>query len=581
MDLAIRDALIVDGSGAPGFRGDVGVEGGRIVAVGKVEGRAKTEIDAAGAVVAPGFIDVHTHYDAQALWDPMLSPSVYHGVTTALAGNCGFTLAPLSGKPADTAYLLGMLSRVEAMPLSSLQAGVKADWRSFGEYLATLDGQVAINVAFMVGHSTIRRHVMGERAVGHEATPEEIQAMCALLRKSLAEGGVGFSTTISKTHTDHNNAAVPSRWATEEELLTLCRVVSEFPGTWLEMVIGVEPFSEEKCALATKMSLAAGRALNWNPFKVDSRDRAHFDNQLWIADYAAERGGKIWPLAPAMPVGTQVNFRTGSLLDKLEGWGEFFILSDEEKLERLADPEVRRQMEADAARTTNPTMAGRNKDFHDYRIASVSSEANRPWVGKTVGEYAEAKGLSPCQGLLQLALEEKLSASFAFPPKANDEETWRMRRSVWLDDRCLMGGSDAGAHLDMIDTFALTTQLLGEGVRRRGLLPLETAVRLITRDLADAFGLVGRGRLEVGAAADLVVFDPETVDCGPIALRDDLPNDQLRLYADASGIQWVIVNGEPVAKDGQPTGHLTGKVLRSGVDTHTVALQGAREPVAT
>jgi N-acyl-D-aspartate/D-glutamate deacylase len=196
-DLKIINAAIVDGSGAPRFKGEIGVKDGRIVAVGKADGVAGEVIDANGAVVSPGFIDCHTHYDAQVFWDPMISPSVYHGVTTVLSGNCGFTLAPLSGRKADTEYLLAMLAQVEGMPLKSLEAAITPTWRTFGEYLDRIDDGLAVNMAFLVGHSALRRHVMGERAVGHEATPEDIKAMAALLRQSLTEGGAGFSTTKS------------------------------------------------------------------------------------------------------------------------------------------------------------------------------------------------------------------------------------------------------------------------------------------------------------------------------------------------------------------------------------------------
>jgi N-acyl-D-aspartate/D-glutamate deacylase len=213
MDTVIRNGLLVDGTGSPRYPGDIGIENGRIVAVGQLAERGAVEIDAGGAVVAPGFIDIHTHYDAQAFWDPMLSPSVYHGVTTVLAGNCGFTLAPLSGDPADADYLLRMLSRVEGMPLSTLREAVKPSWRSFGEYLAKIDGTLAINASFMVGHSALRRAVMGERSVTDKATPVEVELMSALLRRSLAEGGVGFSTTIANTHSDYEGRPVPSRVA--------------------------------------------------------------------------------------------------------------------------------------------------------------------------------------------------------------------------------------------------------------------------------------------------------------------------------------------------------------------------------
>lgn len=230
-DLKITGGRIIDGTGAPAFAGDVAVKDGLIVALGTIAGDASETIDAAGAIVAPGFIDCHTHYDAQAFWDPMLSPSVYHGVTTVLAGNCGFTLAPLSGLQDDADYLLAMLSRVEGMPLASLEAAIKPSWTSFGGYLDTIDGKLAINTAFLVGHSALRRTVMGERAVGHEASDEELELMKALLRKSLEEGGCGFSTTASITHSDHNGDPVPSRWASDEETVALAEVVRDFPGT--------------------------------------------------------------------------------------------------------------------------------------------------------------------------------------------------------------------------------------------------------------------------------------------------------------------------------------------------------------
>ncbi len=318
LDLAIRNASIIDGTGSARFKGDVGIRDGKIAAVGKVEGHAKQEIDAAGAVVSPGFIDCHTHYDAQVMWDEMLSPSVYHGVTTVIAGNCGFTLAPLSGRAADSEYLLAMLSRVEGMPLSSLQAGVKPTWQSFGEYLDRIDGKVAINTAFMVGHSALRRYVMGDRAVGNQATPDEIQAMVSLLRKSLEEGGVGFSTTIAISHSDHNGDPVPSRWASDEEILALAATVRDFPGTWLELVpyLGGE-FGERQYKLLTAMSVAAQRPINWNTLAVNSARKGHMEKQLLMSDYGAERGANIYALVPANPPKVILNFRSGMTLDLL------------------------------------------------------------------------------------------------------------------------------------------------------------------------------------------------------------------------------------------------------------------------
>ena len=377
MDTAIRNGMVIDGTGGARYAGDIGIHDGRIVAVGKLSAPAAVDIDAAGMIVAPGFIDIHTHCDAQAFWDPLLSPSAFHGVTTVLAGNCGFTLAPLSGDPEDADQLLRMLSRVEGMPLATLRAAVRPDWRSFGEYLDKLDGTLAIHTAFMVGHSALRRAIMGQRAVTDLATPAEIEPMCALLRRSLAEGGVGFSTTIAATHSDYEGQPVPSRVASREEMVTLAGGAGEFPGTWLEMVFGVQVMQEEHYALAADMARAA---------------------------------------------------------------------------------------------------------------------------------------------------------------ESNDDRSWQIRR---------------------------------------GLLPLEKAVHRITGLPAERFGLTGRGVLAPGAVADIVVFNPDTVDCGPIAMRHDLPGGEKRLYADAIGIAQVMVGGAVVAQDNRAKGVMAGRVLRSGRDTHTVGVPQA------
>ena len=414
---------------------------------------------------------------------------------------------------------------------------------------------------------------MGERAVGHEATPDEIQAMCELLRRSLAEGGTGFSSTMGRAHFDQFGQPVPSRWSTREEMLALASVVSEFPGTWAEMILGGNGvFTEEQYELATQVSVAAQRPLNWNLLLVNSGDRAAIERQLQVSDYAAERGGKVYGLVAATPMKLIVNFRSGQVLDMIEGWREFLGLPDDEKLQALADPQVRARLQDAAAKSTNSLMGGALLRFGEYTIEVVRSEKNARWIGKLASEHAASLGVEPLEGLLLLALDEGLELSVSLPVAGSGDDAWAVRAEAWQDDRCVIGGSDAGAHLDMSNTFALSTQLLGEGVRERKLLSLEDAVRRITSLPAERFGLKDRGRLAVGAVADVVVFDPDTVGCGPITLRNDLPQDQPRLYADAIGVHHVIVNGVPVARDNQPTGRLGGKVLRSGRDTVTVPI---------
>jgi N-acyl-D-aspartate/D-glutamate deacylase len=569
MDTVIRNGLVIDGSGSAKVRADVGIEGDRIVAVGRITERGKIELDASGAVVCPGFIDVHTHFDAQVLWDPMLSPSVYHGVTTVLSGNCGFTLAPLSGKTEDADYLVRMLSRVEGMPLATLQAAVKPTWRTFGEYLDRLDGRLAINTAFLVGHSALRRTAMGERALTDKATSADIERMVTLLRQSLADGGVGFSTTIAQTHSDNEGRPVPSRVADREEIVTLASVVGDFPGTWLEIVFGVVVMQEEHYALAADMSVRGRRPLNWNAVQIDSSRPDLVDNKVRASDYVRERGGTLFGLIPAAPMTTLLNFVNCFVIDTLPGWSALVPLSLAERRKALADPTFRAMLKDGAARAAHLPET-RMRNWPAVVLEALGLPQNARWNGRPLGEYAAAIGKDPLDALFDLAVEENLGVSFSRAAESTDEASWQIRAALWRDPRLLIGGSDAGAHLDMLDSFAFSTQLLGEAVRRRGLLTLEDAVHRITGLPAKRFGLTGRGRIGPGAAADIVILDPERVDRGPVSMRQDLPGGEKRLYADAVGVRQVMVGGVVVAEDNRPTGRLGGRVLRSGRDTHTV-----------
>jgi N-acyl-D-aspartate/D-glutamate deacylase len=577
LDLVLRNARIVDGRGATAFDGDIGIADGRIVSVGTVADTARREIDCDGAVAAPGFIDVHTHYDAQVFWDRNLTPSVNHGVTTVLAGNCGFTLAPLSGKAEDSDYLVRMLSRVEGMPLETLRAALRPDWTSFGEYLDRLDGKLAINTAFLVGHSALRRTVMGERAVGHEATPSEIDAICDLLGRSLAEGGAGFSTSVSFTHTDFEGEPVPSRSASREELLRLAEVVAHHPGTWIEFAPNLAASAQETYELGTLLSLKSQRPVNWNLIVVDSKRPAAREAQLKAGDFARERGGIVYGLTPSIPPKVVLNFVTGFVLDFIPGWSEVILLPRDEKLRALADPQVRSRLREGVAKTAGMPVEHMFADFGALTIETIGDRTKRQWIGRTLGEYAATLAADPLETLFDLAVENELDFSFSPPSGGDDTESWKLRAETWRDDCVLIGASDAGAHLDMINTFAFSTQLLAEGVRKHKLLPLEEAVHRITHLLAQRFGIKDRGLLAPGMAADVVVFDPDTVDCGPCEMRNDLPENGLRLTADAIGVHHVVVNGTPVIVDGSFTGDKGGRVLRSGIDTETIALP---QPIA-
>jgi len=568
-DLAIRGAMVIDGTGTPAIRADIGVKNGRIVQIGDAVAPAASEIDASGLTVAPGFIDVHTHYDAQVFWDPYLSPSSNHGVTSVFGGNCGFSIAPLSGRADDAAYLMRMLSRVEGMPLESLEAGVPWSWTSFDDYLGKIDGQLGINAGFLVGHSALRRAVMGDRAIGDKAAEDEIAAMCQLLAISLRAGGLGFSTTLSRTHNDAEGAPVPSRYATDQELFALAAVVREHEGTWLEMVSDTgTQFSPDNLERMAQMSLIANRALNWNVLSPDSRYRQIYDNQLAASDYAAERGARVIALAAPQPISLVLTFESGMVIDAINGWAEVMGLPIPERTRQLSDPAERAKLNqlARASQGSITELA----DWSGWTIVETFNEENKALEGLTIGNLASRLNKAPLDTMLDLVIAEDLKTRLMPPRSGTDHESWQMRGQAWRDDRAIIGASDAGAHLDMIDTFAFSTQVLSLGVRERGLLGLEEAVHRMTDLPARTFGLRERGRLAPGYFADIVVFDPQTIACGPIHSRNDLPAGAGRLFCDAIGVEHVFVNGQQIVDHGKHTQALPGRVLRSGRDTETV-----------
>ena len=565
LDLAIRGGTLIDGTGAPGRRADVGVRDGRIAAIGKLAESAARSVDADGRVVCPGFVDLHTHYDAQVFWDPTLSPSPLHGVTTAIGGNCGFSIAPLRPEAAD--YLMRMLARVEGMPLESLAQGVPWDWRSFGEYLDRLEGRLAIHAGFLVGHSPLRRIAMGERAVGEVASPAELDAMKQLLAQSLAEGGLGFSSSWAATHNDGDGRPVPSRAASRDELVALAGVLRDAPGTSLEFIPGVGRFSDEQVEVMADMSVAARRPLNWNMLVAVSFAPEAYKEQLAASDRAAARGGRVIALTVPQPITLRLNFVTAFVLDSLPGWAEVVTLPLAERKRALADPSVRARLDEGAR---NAGAMGFVARWEHYVVEETWAASNERWRGRTIGDVAKALGVAPLDALLDVALADELQTVFRPALGGDDDATWQLRARVWQDPRVMIGASDAGAHLDMIDSFTLSTSLLGSAVRERGLIALEDAIHQITDRPARLYGLTDRGRIAEGWHADLVVLDPATVAPGPIHTRRDLPGGAARLFAEATGIERVLVGGEEVVRDGRLTDARPGTVLRSGRDTATI-----------
>jgi len=569
LDLIIRNGRIIDGTGSAGFAGDIGIRDGRIAAIGRVDEPAKQTLDATGRVVSPGFVDVHTHYDAQVFWDGTLSPSCYHGVTTIFGGHCGFSIAPLSKEAAP--YLLNMLSRVEGMPANSLAEGVPWDWETFGEYLGKLDGKLGVNAGFMAGHSAIRRVVMGERAVGQKATPAELERMKALLAQSLAQGAMGFSSTVSPTHNDADGNPVPSRHASREELIELARVCRDYEGTSLEFLPAVGRFSQEIKQLMSDLSTAAQRTLNWNA--LNAGDPETMANQLSATDLARSNGGDVRALTIPQPITLRINLFAGFVFDALTGWDGLFQLSIDDRIKALSDPEKRRSLDQ-SARASGPLRG--LADWASLTVHSAFKSENKHYEGRKIGDIASEQGKTAFDTMLDLAISEGLRTSFMPPAIGGETALWKVRGQLWADERTVIGASDAGAHLDMIDTFAFSTQVLGNGVREHRVIGLEQAIHQLTQVPAELFGLRERGLLRTGWHADIVVFDPQTVGSGPVHMRPDLPCNEPRIYADAYGIDHVFVNGVQIIRDGQHTQARPGTALRSGKDTYTPVMLTGR-----
>ncbi len=570
MTVAIRGGTVVDGTGASPVRADVVIEGERITSIGPGADTAgaDTVIDASGMLVTPGFVDLHTHYDAQLFWDANASPSPLHGVTTVLGGNCGFSLAPMAPEHVD--YISRMMARVEGMPLGALRAGLPWDWGSFGEWLGRLDGRIAVNAGFLVGHSTLRRLVMGERAVGGSATASDTDAMEAALHAALSEGALGFSTSQVHTHNDGDGQPVPSRAAGREELERLAAAVRQHEGTTVELIVPgcLNGFTEDEVDFLATMSLLADRPVNWNVLGVSAMNPEGARSQLDAGTVAASRGATVLALTLPHTMQLRLSFEHGAILDGLPGWREVFALPVPERITALSDPETRRRLDA-GAQSDEAGILRHLAVWDRLIIEETFAPENAGLEGRSIGAVAGECGRTPFDALLDIVVADGLRTGLR-PPIGESEEDWVLRAQTWQDPRAIVGGSDAGAHLDTMCGAIYSTSMLGDGVRARGLLSWERAVQLLTDVPARLYGLRDRGRLVAGGFADVVVLDPRTIGHGAVRTRDDLPGGASRLYAEAMGIGHVLVNGTEIVRDGEFTGAVPGRVLRSGHDTDTV-----------
>ena len=571
LDIVIRGGSVVDGTGGPAVRADVGIRDGRVVDVGDVGKSGARVIDAAGRVVCPGFVDVHTHYDGQVLWDATLSPSPLHGVTTVVAGNCGLSLAPVREEDED--FLVRMFSRVEAIPLPSLQQGISFRWRSFGEFLDVVAGVApVVNVGFLAGHSALRRLVMGARASSDTASPAELSSMCAALDAALAAGALGFSSSTATTQKDGDGVPTPPNFAAPLELVRLASVCRAHPGTSLEFIPAgaARGFDREELSLMARMSLAANAPLNWNtvllnyPAIPDIHER-----QLASFDAGASAGGCVVPMIVPHNFRVRTDFLDSDVgFRPIAAFDEVFASDVDGRVRALSDPDVRSRLAKAMADLPSGSAAMFRDALPDLIVSDTGAPGLAALVGRRVADIARERSTSVIEAIFDLAVEARLDIGFVrhtFP--IDDPSRRAVRRQVLRDPRLVLGASDGGAHVRGVVNVEYTTASFRELVRDEPVFTLEELVQELTSVPARLYGLTGRGTLQPGAWADVVIFDPSAVASSPVSLARDLPGGAARLFSSGVGIDHVLVNGTVIVSGGAFTGDAPGRVLRSGRDT--------------
>jgi N-acyl-D-amino-acid deacylase len=555
-ELLIKNGLLVDGSGLPGYYGDIGIADGKIIATGRVEGTAQEEIDARGLVVAPGFIDVHTHYDAQLFWDPWATPSCWHGFTSVFMTNCGFGLAPC--KPQDREYITRMLVKVEAMPMASLQAGVPWNWESYSEYLNALDRRLGVNVMALAPHSTIRYHVMGEDARKRPATTEEIATMQTVVADCVKAGAFGFSSSYGPVHFDGDGLPVPSRFAVQDETVALARTLKDFHrGTVCVIPPGIPKIGPTDMEYLARLSRESGRPVVWNLLSQTWEAPDHWRQVLDWTAAAFREGARVHPLALCERFDLTFTLR-GAVFEDMPAWKSAITGSRAQKIANLSNPQVRAAMQADL---DDPTPKVFSKRMQDVFVSAVRLDEHRPLVGKQLVQIGQEQGKTPLEAMLDLAIAENLDTQFLIRGFQNGDE--EAVRGLTTSPYVLTGGSDGGAHVAFLCQVTYSSFLLSHWVREKKALTLEQAVRKLTFDPAVLLGIPNRGLLKQGFAADLTIFDPDKVQAKEKEFVNDLPGGASRLVARADGYRYTVVNGQVIQRDGELTGACPGRVLRS------------------
>jgi len=559
-DVLIKGGRIYDGSGLPSYLGDVAVQDGRIVETGRINGSAKRVIQAAGLAVSPGFIDFHTHLDAQLLWDPLATSSCFHGVTTVIPGNCALALAPC--KQQDREKILRTFERVEAISLPALKAGVEWSWTTFPEYLNRLRGNLGVNVAALMGHCALRQFVMGEAATERAATPAEIHQMKEILKAGVRAGAIGFSTNQNPVHMFADGTPIPSRLATDEEIIELACALGEINRGAVQISrgsLGVSVPMRETVQLFERIAGQSGRPVIWQSIAHRWDRPNEWRDLLDLAKESLDRGVQSYPLCNARLFNNRLTLKNAQVFDDLPTWKTILFLPLEERIKAFRDLEARRKLRYEAVEEKKSSRFSRRWDL--VYMIKAATPANKHLEKKSVAEIAKIRGQDVIDAFLDLSLEEGLDTEFQTSSTNGDEQAVaEIIRSPFV----LVGQSDAGAHLIYDAGFGYATRLLGYWIREKNIMSLEEGVRKLTFMVASIFGLPDRGLLRPGMAADLVVFDPATVrECEPEMVQD-LPGNEKRLIQKAIGIETTIVNGQVLVQQGEHTGALPGMVLGNG-----------------
>jgi N-acyl-D-amino-acid deacylase len=558
-DLLIKNGVVIDGSGLPRYRADVGVRHGRITAIGRIRERAREVLDADGRVVTPGFVDGHTHMDAQVFWDPLGTCSCWHGVTSVVMGNCGFTLAPC-GK-ADRHLVVRNLERAEDIAAEAMDAGIDWTWTTFPEFLDRVETlPKGINYACYIGHSALRTYAMGERAFEQPAGEEDLRAMERELRDAIRAGAVGFTTSRSPSHETPDRRPVASRLATWDEVRRLVSAMGDMNAGIFELAgerFGGEPKTLREYHVRLRdLAVETGVPVTWGLFS--RRD----DPETWrvylgLLEETAAAGGRMFAQVHSRALSVVLSFRTSLPFDRLPVWKELRALPLAEQRQRLRDPALRRRL-VDAARERDERRAiGAEPRPAAYEWIFLFDTVDGP--RRSVAEVARERGLDPVEAMIELALEKDLERFF-LQPIANENQDHALE--LMRHPRTVVTFSDSGAHVSQIMDASLQTHVLSHWVREKQAFTLEQAVRLLSFDTATHWGFADRGLIREGMAADLLVFDPETVGPEMPEVVHDLPAGARRLVQRARGIAATVVNGEIVLRDGKPTGALPGQLLR-------------------